>query len=166
MRIIISLCICFGFVFNIQGQNSFKNFSTAPYVEPKPLQVNAALHAGINPGRIASGLSQNQLYSLSKSDPAVAQFKVMSSGSFWIELKPNGLWQSRSSTSDVIERVVHTQSQTAPWSLEWKEVSEQKDKQNQTHIRVQQTLAGFPIKGQDMILHIREGELNSLNGFA
>jgi len=166
MRIIISLCICFGFVFNIQGQNSFKNFSTAPYVEPKPLQVNAALHAGINPGRIASGLSQNQLHSLSKSDPAVAQFKVMSSGSFWIELKPNGLWQSRSSTSDVIERVVHTQSQTAPWSLEWKEVSEQKDKQNQTHIRVQQTLAGFPIKGQDMILHIREGELNSLNGFA
>jgi hypothetical protein len=148
MRIIISLCICFGFVFNSQGQNSFKNFSTAPYVEPKPLQVNTALHAGINPGRIASGLSQNQLHSISKSDPAVAQFRVMSSGSFWIELKPNDLWQSRSSISGVIEKVVRTQSQKAPWALEWKEVSEQKDKQNQTHIRYNKHLLVFQSKAR------------------
>ena len=166
MRIIVSLCICFGFVFNTQGQNSFKNLSSGPYVEPQPLQVNSTLHAGIKPGRIASGLTQNQLHSLSQSDPAVAQFRVMSSGSFWIDLKPNNLWQSRSSTSDVIEKVVHTQKQTAPWALEWKEVSAQIDKQNQTHIRVQQTLAGHPIKGQNMILHVKNGELKSLNGFA
>jgi Zn-dependent metalloprotease len=166
MRTLLSIFICIGFAWTAQSQNSFKNFPNAPYVAPQPLQVNKVFQAGINPGRIALGLSQHQLNSIQPSNEAVTQFRILSSGSFWIDLKPNDMWQSRSSISDVIEKVVPTPSKKAPWPLEWKEVSEQTDKQNQTHIRVQQTLAGHPIKGQDMILHVASGQLKGLNGFA
>jgi len=166
MRTLLSIFICFGFALSAQSQQNFKNIPNAPYVAPQPIQVNQSLSASMNPGRIASGLSHHQLNSISPSNEAVDQFHIMSSGSLWIELKPNELWQSRSSISEVIEKVVQTHVQKTPWALEWNEISEQTDKQDQTHIRVQQTLAGHPIKNQDMILHLRDGELKSLNGFA
>ncbi len=166
MKINFTLLLCFGFLFSAQSQSSFKNIQNSPYVQPQPLQINPVLKAGINPGRVASGFTHNQMISLRPKDPSVAQFQIMSSGSFWIELKPNHLWQSRASISDVMQKLVQSNSQQAPWALEWASTSEQTDKQNQTHVRVHQTLAGHPIKGQDMILHIKDGELNSLNGFA
>jgi Zn-dependent metalloprotease len=166
MKSIFTLLLFFGLIISTRSQSTFKNISNSPYIQPQLLQVNPVLKTGINPGRVASGFSQNQLHSLRPSDPAVLQFKIMSSGSFWIDLKPNDLWRSRASISDVIEKVVQTKVQRDPWAVEWIIGSEQTDKQDQTHIRVQQTLAGHPIKGQDMILHIKEGQLRSLNGFA
>src|SRR5205085_11763640 len=49
---------------------------------------------------------------------------------------------------------------------EWSEVSSDVDEQQVSHIRVEQKLAGYPIHGQDMILHIRNGQVKDLNGFA
>jgi len=152
--------------FTLQSQTTLKTIPNSPYVASQPIQVSQALKAGINPGRIATGLSQNQLHSTAIPNAAVEQFHVMSSGSFWIDLKSNQLWQSRSSINEVIEMLVQTPSKKTAWALEWKEVSQQTDKQNQTHIRVQQTLGGHPIKGQDMILHLADDQLRSLNGFA
>lgn len=50
--------------------------------------------------------------------------------------------------------------------MDWNVISEQSDAQRITHVRVQQTLAGAPIHGQDMVLHIDKGSLRDLNGFA
>jgi Zn-dependent metalloprotease len=166
MKTCFTLFLFFGLLISSHSQSTFKNIPNTPYVQPQPIQVNPVLKSGINPNRIATGLSQNQLHSLRPSDPSVLQFRILSSGSFWIDMKTNHLWQSRASISDVIEKVVQTQVQKMPWALEWVSSSEQTDQQGQTHIRVQQNLAGHPIKGQDMVLHIKDGELKSLNGFA
>ncbi len=50
--------------------------------------------------------------------------------------------------------------------MEWNEVSQETDPENISHIRIHQMLAGYPIYRQDMILHIQNGQLRDLNGFA
>ncbi len=166
MKTIFLLLAFLGLSISLQSQNNFKNIPNAPYIAPQPLQVNRAIGGGIAPGRIAAGLKLHPIPSIYPGNEAVSQFHIASSGSFWIELKPNTLWQNRASISEVVEKVVETQIQKTPWALDWKQVSEETDKQDQTHIRIQQTLAGHPIKSQDMILHLRKDELRSLNGFA
>ncbi len=166
MRIFISILAFFGFVAGLQSQNSFKNLPNSPYVAPQPLQISKAINATVSPGRIAMPISLHQGPSILSVNKDVASFQIMNSGSFWIEMKQNDLWQSRSSMANVIQNVLAIPYKTKSLGLSWTTEAENKDQQKQTHIRVQQTLSGYPIKGQDMILHIINEELKSLNGFA
>jgi hypothetical protein len=50
--------------------------------------------------------------------------------------------------------------------LSWKETSTLIDERNVEHIRVQQLLDGLPIARQEIILHVRNGMLRDLNGYA
>src|SRR5678815_3905471 len=102
MKTCFTLLLFFGLLISSYSQSTFKNIPNTSYVKPQPIQVNPVLKAGINPNRIATGLSQNQLHSLRPSDPSVLQFRILSSGSFWIDMRANHLWQSRASISDVI----------------------------------------------------------------
>ncbi|HZV71947.1 MAG TPA: M4 family metallopeptidase [Saprospiraceae bacterium] len=165
MRIYITLLAFFGFVTWAQTQSSFKNLPNSPYVEPKPIQISKKIISYQDPGRIAKPILQHQGQSVLSLNKDIASYRVLPSGSIWIEMKQNELWGSRNSTGEVIQNVL-SKSKSNSLSPEWKIMSENSDALQQTHIRVQQTLAGFPIKGQDMVLHVKNNELVSLNGFA
>ncbi|HEX5112408.1 MAG TPA: M4 family metallopeptidase [Saprospiraceae bacterium] len=157
-------CCCLAF--NAQSQNPLKNLN-ATYSGPvQPADINQAIPANISPGRMASRPNLNPLKLAGKINPDISSYRVMSSGSIWIDFKPNNLWQTRSSVSDIIDGAVNIDAPEMPWALKWNTISEHVDKQNKTHIRVQQTLAGHPIKGQDMVLHIADNKIVALNGFA
>ncbi len=166
MRIYIALLAFFGFVMGLQSQNSFKNLHNTPYVQPKPIQVSKNINATQDQGRIAKPIQNYHGASILPYDKDVASFHIQSSGSFWIEMKENNLWQSRNSTGQVINNILVIKPKSNSIPLDWINVDEHSDALQQTHLRVQQTLAGIPIKGQDMILHFSNNHLMSMNGFA
>lgn len=166
MRIYISVLAFFGFVVGLQSQSSFKNLHNTPYVQPKPIQVSRNINSTQDPGRIAKPIQNYHGSEILSFNKEVASFHILSSGSFWIEMKENNLWQSRNSTGKVINNVLLIEPKSNSIPLDWINEDEHSDALQQTHIRVQQTLGGIPIKGQDMILHLRNNQLRSMNGFA
>ncbi|MGB4849870.1 MAG: M4 family metallopeptidase [Saprospiraceae bacterium] len=166
MKIYISLLAFFGFVVGLQSQSSFKNLRNVPYAEPKPLQVSKIINATQDPGRIAKPILNHHGSAVLPGNENISTFRILPSGSFWIEMKKNNLWQSRNSIGELLNHVLSIEPKSNNVPLDWSIVDDHSDALKQTHLRTEQTLAGIPIKGQNMILHLLNNQLNSLNGFA
>ncbi len=166
MRPVNTILFCLLTLTNIFAQNPFKQHTSKPSVEPQPLQIQSEIKAMYNANRLGKPWNPGQIGSVYSTHESVKSFKVTSSGSMWIELDQNQLWSSRTSLKEVIQAIVPTPIQDEPWALDWKVMNEEMDAQHRTHIRIQQTLAGHPIHRQDMILHLENGNVRDLNGFA
>ena len=166
MRTLATIMLSFGLFAGLTAQTPMKQIPNKPFVEPKPLQIKTtpAINSGSN--RLGGQWHPGTLSYVKSKDEAVRSVKVATSGSFWIDLAPNELWSSRSTIKNLLEKILPVEIQSEPWAMDWNVVSEQTDAQRITHVRVQQTLAGAPIHGQDMVLHIDKGSLRDLNGFA
>lgn len=166
MRTLMSILFSVGCILVLHGQQPLKTINNAPYTPPQPIHIPQPLQGGMSNARNTAGFIQNQMASIRPMHESVTRFQILPSGSFWIELDRNDLWQLRQSINEVVEKIIPTQTQKQPWALEWSVVNESRDEQNDSHIRIRQTLAGHLVKGQDMILHIRDGRLRDMNGFA
>lgn len=163
LYLLLLLCTCFSF---LNAQSKFKQIINKPNGEPKPLQIPGGLPSLTSAARQASPFHYNPLNSISSTHKDISSFRVSTSGSLWIGLEPNDLWSSRSSINDLLGDLIPSSVCSGNWDLIWNVNSEEKDSRNISHIRVEQSLAGHPIHGQDMILHIENGIFRDLNGFA
>src|SRR5690349_19548001 len=134
MKTFTLLLWCCCLAFTAQSQNPLKNLNSSHSGPVQPADIKNVIHASINPGRIATSPNLNALKFAGKINPDVSSYSVMTSGSIWIDFKPNTLWQSRSSISDVIDGAVNIDAAGSPLALEWHTISEHADKQNKTHI--------------------------------
>ncbi|MEO5907325.1 MAG: hypothetical protein ABIQ11_11400 [Saprospiraceae bacterium] len=166
MRILIYISIFISFLGASNAQSKFKQITNNPHPPANPFVPAEGIPSMLCESRQAPVFSPQELNSISKSHPAVSSSKMASSGSLWIGLRSNQLWSSRNSVNEVISQLIPESTFKGHWDMEWKEVSESKDVKEIAHIRVQQFLAGHPIHGQDMILHIENGQLRDMNGFA
>jgi Zn-dependent metalloprotease len=91
--------------------------------------------------------------------------RVTPNGSIWMDLKPNQLWSARTSVKEVMQTLFPGTAGRTNLEVDWQLVREDHDPLGMTHIRLQQTLGGLPVHGQDVILHARHGEIESLNGY-
>ncbi|MEP6647805.1 MAG: M4 family metallopeptidase, partial [Saprospiraceae bacterium] len=150
----------------INAQTSFKHIVNHPGATPQPLQIAAGLPSMKTNARQASGFFKTNMGNIISTNPSIASQKITSSGSFWITMHDNQLWASRSSLNDLMGQLIPNSVFKKDLSMEWSEVSQEADVNHVAHIRLEQMFAGKPIHGQDMILHIRDGQVRDLNGFA
>jgi len=166
MRTLATILLNFGLLVGLAAQTPMKQIPDKPFVEPKPLQISNAPVLSSGSNRLGGQWHPGILNFVQSKDEAIKSVKITESGSLWIDLVPNELWASRSSLKAMLEKILPVESQNLPWAMDWNIISEQIDARRITHVRVQQTLAGAPIHGQDLILHIDKGSLRDLNGFA
>ena len=150
----------------VHGQVTLKNLVSKPHGSPQPLQNVSGIPVMQENARTKETFHPNTLCSVQSSHEAISSQHLTSSGSFWIDLHENDLWSSRADLTGLIAEILPKAFDPSGLSSEWKEVSNETDDKASTHIRIQQNLAGYPIHGQDMVLHIRDGQLRDLNGFA
>lgn len=160
--ILINLVMLAGLV----AQTPMKQVANQPYVAPQPLSISKAPGASSGSSRLGGKWNPVTLHAGQPVNEDIAAYHITPSGSFWIDMQPNSLWSSRTSVKSLIENIIPVQHQDEPWAIDWTIRSQETDNKQVTHIRVQQTLAGKPIYGQDMILHVDHGSLRDLNGFA
>ena len=146
MRKFFTLLLCFAGFLTLQSQSSFKNIPNAPFKERKPIEVANPVRVSVDESRTTESFHFNTTNSLRPGHESIDAFRIMSSGSFWIDLKHNSVWQDRSSIKDVMDKFIRTAKAELPFYFDWNEISSHQDKQSLTHIKVQQTLAGIPIK--------------------
>jgi len=123
------------------------------------------------PGALSRGVSSTKYHTIrfDGSAPAsenIARQVVTGNGSYWIDLKPNTLWSSRASVREVIAHLLPGSIYRDGLPADWQVTDESTDPLGMTHVRVQQLVGGRPVYGQELVLHVRDGELESLNGFA
>ncbi len=166
MRTIYTILLQIGFLAGVFAQTPMKQIDNKPFVAAQPLQVahSPAIVAGSN--RLGNAWAPGTINSIQTKSELVSSASVTTSGSFWIDMKPNNLWSSRTSVKALLENILPVESESESGSMDWIIINESKDQQGVEHVRVQQTLAGKPIYGQDMILHIDQGSLRDINGFA
>ena len=150
---------------SMQAQTPMKQLTDKPYVQPQPLQISKTPNVISGSNRLGGQWHPNTLSGLQSQSETVSKYSISTSGSFWIELKPNQLWSTRNSVKALMSDLIPVKDQSEPLSLDWNIVSDQTDAHHVQHIRLQQTLANMPIYGQDMILHVDQGNLRDLNGF-
>jgi len=150
----------------INAQIPLKHIVNHTHGTPQPIHLAQGLPSIQSMARKAGGFNQHPLCSILTTHEAIESQWVTSSGSLWINLRENHLWSSRSSVKDLMAELLPNSVFEKNWAMEWAEVSEETDPGNISHIRIQQTLAGHPIHGQDMILHIQNSQLRDMNGFA
>ena len=160
------LLILFACYSSLNAQVGFKNHVNKPHADPQPLNIHEGIPSLITNSRSAPPFHFNTMTSIRQTHEAIEKINLSSSGSLWIDLKQNDLWSERLSVNDLIGTLLPATVYKGDWNLEWAPVSEEMDSRNVSHIRVEQTLAGKPIHGQDIILHIENGQLRDLNGFA
>lgn len=165
MRILSTLSLLFAMYFTLGAQTPMKQIVDKPFVEPQPLQIANApgMHTS---GRLGKAWSPSTVASIQTYHSDVKDFHISPSGSFWIAMKPNQLWQGRSSIPSMLKSIVPVSDDAPHVSMDWKVVSESTDDRGINHIRVLQTLAGFPIHRQDMVIHLASGQLRDINGYA
>lgn len=166
MRTFYTILIHLGAVAGLIAQSPMKQHTSAPYVAPQPLQISRMPGNVTESNRLGGHWTPRAISTPEAKHEAVSSFRVSDSGSFWIDFHENELWSSRTSLKAMMEMILSVKSQRAPFTADWKMISESTDVQGILHIRAQQTLAGAPIHGQDMVLHIQNGSLRALNGFA
>lgn len=150
----------------VGAQTPMKQFANTPYVDPRPLQISKAPGVAEGATRLGGQWHPTTLPSLSMNHKDISSIEVSPSGSYWIDLKPNQLWASRSSLESLMESLIPGKVNRSGLAADWIIRSEETDQAHIRHIRIQQTIAGIPIYGQDMILHVDQGSLRDLNGFA
>lgn len=166
MRNATIILLSLAFMGSLIAQNPMKEISSQPYIESKPLQLSKDLRTISNPNRLGGRWTPNSISSVQGNHESVKSFSITGSGSMWIEFHQNDLWNSRLSVTAMMEKLIPVQNQNELWALDWKVINEKKDDGNLSHIRIQQTLEGHPIHRQDMVLHVQDGSLRDLNGFA
>ncbi len=150
----------------LNAQSSFKQLTNKPNDNPQPFVPASDIPSMISSARTANAFHHSPLSSIRGTHEAVEKYLISSSGSIWIDLKKNDLWSSRTSVNNLIGDLIPNSVYTGHWNMEWASVSEGKDAKDISHIRVEQMLAGHPIHHQDLVLHIANGQLRDLNGFA
>jgi Zn-dependent metalloprotease len=163
-QIIFALLVtsCASIVF---GQTSLKHITPHPG-SAHPFHIARDIPSLAKTSRLSGNFYPSPLCNLNSSNEKISSQKISSSGSFWIELNDNEMWSARSSVTDLMTSLLSYSVSDNKLPQEWSEVSEEKDPQQITHVRVRQMLAGYPIHGQDMILHLQHNKLRDLNGFA
>jgi len=151
--------------FSLSGQTPMKQLADKPFVQPQPLQI-AHAPGTQSSGRLGKTWTPKSMTTINTQHIDVEDFNISPSGSFWIDMKPNQLWQGRSSITTILEAVIPASKSASPLQIDWKIVGDEADDRGINHIRVNQTLAGIPIHKQDMVLHLVNGQLRDLNGFA
>lgn len=163
-NILITILLA-GFSF-LNAQSTFKQHTSKPHDTPRAILLSPNLPSLICDSRKTDSFQLNTINSIRTTHEAIEKFRILSSGSMWIDLKQNQLWSSRGSVNDLMGQLLPNSVHQGDWNLEWISLSETVDPGNMAHIRVQQNLAGHPIHGQQMILHIENGQLRDMNGFA
>jgi Zn-dependent metalloprotease len=163
MRSIAFVLILISLPVFLFSQGNFKNILNKPVTDPKPFVPASNIPDLSCTARESGSFHAQPIPKLFVSD-AVASVQIAPSGSMWIEMHPNDLYASRHSAGLLMAGVFNSASTSR--AADWKEIKRSKDEKNDEHIRVQQMLEGYPILRQDMVLHIRHGELKDINGFA
>ncbi|MEO6133221.1 MAG: hypothetical protein ABIQ02_15370, partial [Saprospiraceae bacterium] len=165
-KIVTSVLFLLFYAAWINAQATFKHIVNHQNNTPQPIEIAPGLPSMRSASRPSAHVNPSPLCSIQVTNKVIESQKITTSGSLWIHLHDNQLWSSRSSLNDLMKDLIPTSVFKKSWSMEWSEVSQDADQNDMTHIRIQQTLAGKPIHGQDMILHIKNGQLRDLNGFA
>jgi bacillolysin len=150
---------------SLVAQTPLKQITDKPFVEPQPIHI--ANVPGIHTsGRLGKSWTPGTMTSIQSLHADVKTFNITPSGSFWIDMKPNQLWQGRASISSMLKAVIPMADNDLVLEMNWQIVSEEPDERDISHIRVVQTLAGIPVHRQDLVLHLINGQLRDLNGYA
>ncbi len=166
MRTISVLFFHLIFLSGLIAQTPMKQIADHPYVEPQLLSIREGILSSGHLTRTGKASFSQPLPSIRMQHEAIKSFTISRSGSFWIDLHANDLWSQRSSLQDVLATLIPGGRSVHARELNWKQLDEQMDDIGMTHIRVHQTFAGHPIHRQDMVLHIKNGSIRDLNGFA
>jgi Zn-dependent metalloprotease len=166
MRTIYTIVLQIALLAGVFAQTPMKQIDNKPFVAALPLQVAHSPTTVTGSNRLGNAWRPATINSIYTHPELIASSTVSTSGSFWIDLKPNNLWASRTTLKALLENILPVENKNEPWVVDWMIVSENGDQQGITHVRVQQTLAGKLIHGQDMILHIDHGSVRDINGFA
>ena len=158
MRTFYTFLLQIGLMASLAAQTPLKQIENKPYVALQPIQVAHSPSAISGSNRLGATWSPGNIQCINGNHELVSSAKVSPSGSFWIDMKRNELWASRSTVKELLESILPVKAQSEPWSMDWNTISEKTDQQGIQHIRVQQTLAGTPILRQDMILHINHNK--------
>ena len=151
--------------FSLSGQTPMKQLADKPFVQPQPLQIANAPGTHTSE-RLGKSYTPNTITSINTTHSDVEAFNITPAGSFWIDLKPNQLWQGRSSVTSILSAVIPMSKNASHLEMSWQIVGNEVDERAINHIRVNQTLAGIPIHKQDMVVHVVNGQLRDVNGFA
>jgi len=166
MRTFYTILLSLGILAGLSAQTPMKQITDKAYVAPKPLSIARSPVVSNGSKRLGGTWTPGTISSINPKQEFISSAKVTTSGSFWIDLKQNQLWSSRTSVKGLLETILPVEIQNEPWAMDWTITSDETDPQGIEHIRVFQTLAGTPIHGQDMILHVDHGSLRDINGFA
>ncbi len=166
MRTLFGTLIVFIFVGALSGQTPLKVIHDQPFVDPKPIVV--AHQPGSRQGtqRQLNHWSAESIPYKGSHNTLVASYAIENSGSFWIAFRQNDLLNARATLKEVLGNVFQIRETSETQPIDWIVRNRHEDQMGTEHIRVQQSLAGIPIKGQDLVLHKDHENLTSVNGFA
>src|SRR4030095_393748 len=122
--------ICILFIPIANGQNPFKNITNKPHDLPRLVHVAKDLPSLSCDARKSQGLNIYHTNSLQIGNQSIESFRYSSSGSIYIEMRVNDLWQSRNSVNEIIGKIIPNSVYKGDWSMEWKEVSRVVDQKN------------------------------------
>jgi Zn-dependent metalloprotease len=166
MRIFSTILLQLGCIAALIAQNPMKQMEDKPFVAPQPLQISNPPGISTGSNRLGKEWTPSTVHLKHTNHKDISSFKISPSGSFWVDLVPNDLWSSRASVKSLLQTILPVAKENTSLDMDWNISSEETDARQVSHVRVQQTLAGVPIHGQDMILHIQQGSLRDVNGFA
>lgn len=147
---------------SVYAQTPFKKLTNDPNGHGNPFIPSSAIRkADSRDGN--SGLKTIPWSMPEANKELIIDYRITNSGSYWIDLKPNQLWASRSSNANVIRSLVTTSTRSEDES--WSVISEQTDQLGQTHTKLQQRYKNIPIHVQEVFVHHKTGSLQSMNGF-
>jgi Zn-dependent metalloprotease len=148
------------------GQAPLKVIENKPHGEYSPFFPSDDAPSLLCNSRHDDSFQFNTIHSVFPVKAEISSCKVASSGSLWITLRENQIWTARLDVSDIMAAIIPSSVSESDWDLKWIETSSSMDSRNIRHVRIEQTLAGHPIHGQELILHIENEVLRDLNGFA
>src|SRR5690606_3613077 len=157
MRYLFSTIALFALILAspVSGQSPFKTIQDDPrHTGPAVFQPADDLPLMNRTARITAPRDFASIPFARANHPAVRENRITTSGGRWIELDPNDIWATRSSLREVLTSVIHMKEPARPSDLDWTVTTSHVDERLAEHIRVQQTYAGYPIYGQDMVLHV------------
>src|SRR6187551_1485081 len=105
MRVTIFTFLFSALFFSLSGQTPMKQLADKPFVQPQPLQIANApgTHSS---GRLGKTWTPKSMTTINSQHIDVEDFNISPSGSFWIDMKPNQLWQGRSSITTILSTVI------------------------------------------------------------
>ncbi len=166
MKTILALLLLVGFYSGLISQTPLKQIQDQPFVAPKPLSIaNMPGKSADSKRQVNQSLPEPIAYS-GTNRAFIDSYKIESSGSIWIDFKQNELLISRSAVNEVINSLLSIQEENETSKSYWITETENLDKMGVEHVRVQQFINHSPVKGQNLILHLKEHMLIGLNGFA